>query len=147
MEPLKSSVACWIMKIFNFLLNPFNNLKKWSTIFTSDMLKVMEMHVINFDMSNNDISIFLVSFSHCLSFGGFFYTEKRVAWCWVKFYIKHFYVSACLYTCNFCNFSWIYMIILFPSSCVHIFILMLSTCHLKECLATPSVSLLPYLKN
>lgn len=36
LEPLKSSVACWMRKIFNFPLSPFNNLKKSLTIFTSD---------------------------------------------------------------------------------------------------------------
>ena len=36
LEPLKSTVECWMRKFFNFPLNPFNDLKKPLTIFTSD---------------------------------------------------------------------------------------------------------------
>ena len=57
---------------FQFPIESIQQSEKPLTIFTSDMLKVMEMHVIKFDMNNNDISIFLISFFYCL-LGGFFY--------------------------------------------------------------------------
>ena len=57
---------------FQFPIESIQQSEKPLTIFTSDMLKVMEMHVIKFDMNNNDICIFLISFFYCL-LGGLFY--------------------------------------------------------------------------
>ena len=67
---------------FQFPIESIQQSEKPLTIFTSDMLKVMEMHVIKFDMNNNDISIFLISF-FIACWGAFF-----MAWCWVKFFTR-----------------------------------------------------------